>query len=80
MTIKEIKARSNSLKPLIDWENIIPLSKYHIPPIGSLTRRDIIILDKTEKEILYRLTNNNEVRSFKRGSLFSKFLVDRKKF
>lgn len=81
-SVQELKSELQKLAHHTPWEKIEVGETYHIPPIISLERRDILILDKDEDYISYKRIDDIEKKESKmhRTSVFSRFLVKRKSF
>ena len=65
MAVKEleiVKEKMRNLKPMTPWDEIKVGYGYHIPPIKSLGRKDVVILTKTDKQVvcerLYEILEN----------------------
>ena len=81
-SVQELKEELQKIKSITPWENIQVNRIYHIAPIISLERRDIIITSKTDDEATYKRVDNNDDKEGKmhRTSVFARFLIMRKKF
>ena len=81
-SVQELKEELQKIKSITPWENIQVNRIYHIAPIISLERRDIIITSKTDDEATYRRVDNGDDKEGKlhRTSVFARFLIMRKKF
>ena len=64
------------------WENIEVNSVYHIPPILTLSRRDVLIMEKTSDSIKYKRIDDKEKKEgqMARTSVYAKVLIKRKKY
>lgn len=64
------------------WENIEVNSVYHIPPILTLSRRDVLIMEKTADSIKYKRIDDNDKKegNMARTSVYAKVLIKRKKY
>ena len=81
-TISEFKNEITNLRSVTPWEEIEANTIYHIPPIVSLQRREIMILKKNGNSATYRRIGDTELkeRTMFDTSVFAKFLVKRKKY
>jgi hypothetical protein len=81
-TISELKEKADTLKSVTPWENVEVNSVYHIPPLVTLERREIVILSKKGNSATYRRVGDKEQKERKlmKSSVYAKFLVKRKKF
>lgn len=81
-SIKDLKDDILKLKCITPWENIEVNKVYHIPPIGTLTRRELMILNKNDDTATYRRIGDAEKkeRTMHKSSVFAKFIVKRRKF
>ena len=81
-SVQELKEELQKIKSITPWEDIQVNRIYHISPIISLERRDIIITGKTADEATYRRVDNNDDKEGKmhRTSVFARVLIMRKKF
>lgn len=81
-SVQELKEQLQKIKCITPWEEIEVNKIYHISPIISLERRDIIILDKDDNEAKYKRVDGGDDTEGKmhRTSVFARFLIRRKKF
>lgn len=81
-SVQELKEELQKIKSITPWEQIEENHIYHISPIISLERRDIIILKKGDDEATYKRVDGDDDKEGKlhRTSVFARFLVMRKKF
>jgi len=81
-SVQELKEELQKIKSITPWENVEVNRIYHISPIISLERRDILILTKNENEATYRRVDDNENKEGKlhKTSVFARFMILRKSF
>jgi hypothetical protein len=81
-SIQEVKEELQKIKRITPWEEVEVNRIYHIAPIVSLERRDLLILSKTGDEAEYRRIDDSENKQgkFHKTSVFARFLVKRKSF
>ena len=81
-SVQELKEQLQKIKSITPWEDVEVNKIYHIAPIISLERRDVIILEKNENEAKYKRVDTNDDAGGKmhRTSVFARFLIPRKKF
>ena len=82
-TVATIKSKQSELVKLryaTPWEEIKEDNVYHIPPILTLNRRDVIIISKNDDEAIYRKIGDKENHKMHKMSVFARFLIKRKKF
>lgn len=81
-SLQELKEELQKIKSITPWEQVEVNCIYHISPIISLERRDVIILSKTENEATYKRVDTNEDKEGKmhRTSVFARFLIGKKDF
>jgi hypothetical protein len=81
-SIQEIKEELQKVKSITPWEEVEINRIYHIAPIVSLERRDVIILSKTGDEAEYKRVDDKENKKgkFHKTSVFARFLIKRKSF
>jgi hypothetical protein len=81
-SVQELKAELQKIKSITPWEEIEVNRIYHIAPIISLERRDVLITSKDTDEATYKRVDTNDEKEGKmhRTSVFARFLVKRKKF
>ena len=81
-SVQELKEELQKIKSITPWEEVEVNRIYHISPIISLERRDVMILTKTADEATYRRVDGDDEKEGKmhRTSVFARFLVKRKKF
>jgi hypothetical protein len=81
-SVQELKEELQKIKSITPWEEIEENRIYHISPIISLERRDIIILEKNENEAIYKRVDGSDEKEGKmhKTSVFARFLIKRKKF
>ena len=81
-SVQELKEELQKIKNITPWENVEVNKIYHISPIISLERRDVMILSKTPDEAVYKRVdgNGNAEGKMHRTSVFARFLIERKKF
>ena len=81
-SVQELKEELQKIKSITPWEQIEVNKIYHIPPIISLERRDIVFLSKTENEGIYKRVDGGDETEGKmhRTSVFARFLIRKNKF
>jgi hypothetical protein len=81
-SVQEVKEQLQKIKAITPWEEIEVNKIYHIPPIISLERREIMFLSKGENEGVYKRVDGGDDTKGKmhRTSVFARFLIRRKKF
>lgn len=81
-SVQELKEELQKIKSITPWENVEVNRIYHISPIISLERRDILILSKNENEATYKRVDGDDDKEGKlhRTSVFARFMILRKKF
>lgn len=82
-SIQDLKAELYKIKHATPWDELEAGQIYHIPPLVSLERRDIKILTKDGDSVTYKRVDSttvDEERKMHKTSVFSRFLVKRKKF
>ena len=81
-SIQDFKEEIINLRNVTHWDDIEINKVYHIPPIISLERRDILIMSKKGDSCTYRKIGDKEQkeRTMFKTSVFAKFLVRRKRF
>ena len=81
-SIQELKEELQKIKSITPWEDIEVNHIYHIAPIISLERRDVLILSKTADEATYKRVDGNDDKEGKmhRTSVFARFMIKRKSF
>ena len=80
--LEEMKDQLVLLKSITPWEDVKENEIYHIPPIGALSRRKVLILSKEDDKASYRKLGGTEQdeKVMYRTSVFAKFLVKERKF
>ena len=82
-SIQRLKAQLRNIKHATPWEDVKAGEVYHIPPIVNLERRDIEVIAKEQLSLTYKRVDDTplaETRVMHKTSVFSRFLVKRKKF
>ena len=81
-SVQELKEELQKVQSITPWENVEVAKIYHIPPIISLERRDVLILTKTADEATYKRVDNGDEKEGKmhRTSVFARFLIKKKEF
>ena len=81
-SIQELKEELQKIKSITPWEDIEVNHIYHIAPIITLERRDVLILSKTADEATYKRVDSNDDKEGKmhRTSVFARFMIKRKSF
>jgi hypothetical protein len=81
-TVSELKEKIDKLRSITPWESIEVNKVYHVPPLVTLERREILILTKDGDSATYRRIGDKEQkeRTMMKSSVFAKFLVKRKKY
>ena len=85
MTTEEIIEKGNVLREIphfIPWKDVKVHSLYHIPPLLTEDRMDVLITDKNDKEATFIIvgSNNLEERKMPHDCVFARFLTERRKF
>lgn len=82
MTISELKEKIDNLRAATPWETVEANTIYHIPPLVSLKRREVLILTKNHNSATYKRVGDKEQveRTMFKTSVFAKFLIKRKKY
>ena len=85
MSNKKIKEHMNELKVI--GHHILPKDLkvgevYHVPPIMTIKRMDILITSKDKNVVKFRITsdNSNEEKTMDESSILSRFIVKSLKF
>lgn len=80
--LEAFKLNMKQYGAITPWESIQENAVYHIPPILTLCRRDILILEKTSDNIKYKRIDDTEKKenNMARTSVYAKVLVKRKKY
>ena len=80
--LMEFKEKMKDYKPITSWDMIEENGIYHIPPVISLERRDIIIVKKNDDTITFKRIDNdvNKEVTMARTSVYAKLLTKRHKF
>jgi hypothetical protein len=81
----ELEAFKESMKKhkaITPWDSIEVNCVYHIPPIKSLSRRDVLIMEKDNDTIKYKRIDDTEKKegNMARTSVYAKVMVKRKKY
>ena len=81
-SVQELKTELQKIKSITPWEEIEVNRIYHIAPIISLERRDVLITSKGTDEATYKRVDTDDEKEGKmhRTSVFARFLVKRRKF
>ena len=81
-SVQELKEQLQKIKSITPWDQVEVNTIYHIPPIISLERREIIFLSKGENEGVYKRVDGGDETEGKmhRTSVFARFLIKKKKF
>lgn len=81
-SIQEMKEELQKIKSITSWEEVEVNRIYHIPPIVTLERRDVVILSKTDKEATYKRVDVDDDTEGKmhKTSVFARFLIKKKAF
>jgi hypothetical protein len=81
-SVQELKEELQKIKSITPGEEIEVARIYHIAPIISLERRDVLILTKTADEATYKRVDTDDEKEGKmhRTSVFARFLIKRKQF
>jgi len=80
--LEHFKAKMKQHGAITPWESIQENSVYHIPPILTLCRRDVLILEKKGDNIKYKRIDDTDKKegNMARTSVYAKVLVKRKKY
>ena len=81
-SVQDLKAQITTLKSITPWDLIEANAVYHIPPIITLERREILVLTKDDEKATYRRIGDKDQkeRTMFKTSVFAKFIVKRKKY
>ena len=81
-SLQDAKNELQKIDWITPWEDVEVSRIYHIAPLISLKRRDILILSKTDNEATYKRVDceDDESGKFHRTSLFARFLLKKKSF
>lgn len=81
-TVQDLKSEISALKSVTPWSEVVEKGVYHIPPIITLERREIVILKKNGNSATYKRIGDAEQkeRTMYDTSVFAKFMVKRKKY
>ena len=81
-SISEIAQELKGVNSIIPWENVQVGKIYHIPPIGLLERRDVVLLSKDDVSGEYKRVDVPEttIGYMHKTSAFAKFLIEKKEF
>jgi hypothetical protein len=81
-SIQELKTELQKLPSVTPWDEIQANEVYHVPPLISLERRDLLILNKDGKKVTYKRIGDTEQkeRTMYDSSVFARFLVKRRKY
>lgn len=82
ITISELKEKIDNVRAATPWETVEVNTIYHIPPLVSLKRREVLILTKNRNSATYKRVGDKEQveRTMFKTSVFAKFLIKRKKY
>lgn len=80
--LEEFKNSMKKFDAITPWDSIEVNSVYHIPPIKSLCRRDVIILEKKDDTVKYKRIDDTEKKegNMARTSVYAKVMIKRKKY
>lgn len=80
--IKAVKTIFRCVDGITPWDKIREGDIVHIPPIISLERRDICVLEKKDDELSYKRIDkvNSEEGTLHRTSIFAKIMIKRKNY
>lgn len=81
-TIKSCKKELQQITHHIKWEDLEINKVYHVPPIITLNRMDIVILSKDNDTITFKEvgSSKNEESKMHKTSILSRFLVRKKEY
>ena len=81
-SVQELKEELQKIKSITPWEKVEVNRIYHVSPIISLERRDLLITSKNENEATYKRVDDNENKEGKlhKTSVFARFLIKKKSF
>lgn len=80
---EELKGKWKLVEAITPWEKIKFNTKYHIPPVLGLKRRDIMITSISKEELSFKRVDGeseNETGKFHRTSVFAKCMIEIKEF
>lgn len=77
-----LKEQMRGEAPITPWDEVEDGKVYHIPPIKSLSRRDILILSKNGDSVTYKRIDDTEKKegNMARTSVYAKIMVKRRKY
>ncbi len=80
--LEAFKQQMKQHSAITPWDEVKVNAVYHIPPIKSLSRRDVIILEKKENSIKFKRIDDTEKKEgdMARTSVYAKVMVKRKKY
>ena len=81
-SVQKLKEELQKIKSIVPWSEVEENRIYHIPPIISLERRDVVILTKDDNEATYKRVDvdDNKEGKMHRTSVFARFMIKRKTF
>lgn len=81
-SISEIAESLRKVYSITPWEKIEVGKTYHIPPIGLLERRDVVIISKDDTGGKYKRVDisDDKIGDMHKTSAFAKFLIEKKSF
>jgi hypothetical protein len=84
-TIKDSQNELKKIKHHINWDDIEVNRIYHIPPIITIERMDILITEKDEKDgkiKFQRIDSTTDVseKAMHSSSILARFLVKKKRY
>lgn len=80
--LEAFKNQIKRYKPITPWDALEVGAAYHIPPIKTLSRRDVIILEKTADTLKYKRIDDTEKKegNMAKTSVYAKVMIKRKKY
>lgn len=81
--IRNSQNELNKIKHHISWDSLEVNKVYHIPPVLTIERMDVLITEKSDDNIKFKIisgTNKEEVKSMHKTSILSRFLVNKRKY
>lgn len=80
---KKIMDHKNELlsyRPHVTTEDLVVGKEYHIPPVLSIERMDIVVTGKTAEKIRFRVSGEKEEQEMHSRCVLSRFIIERRCF
>lgn len=81
LTYTQKREMFENITPLMNWDDIKEKEVYHVPPLPSETRKDILIISKNDYSCTYRVLNStysNTILTMYKTSMMYKFMSKHK--